>query len=75
MRLDLGAQLLQVLDNGHVDRLGQVGVVIGNVARLFADLEKDVLDTTCSKSTSQSPPVGYRHRLRTIAQELVASYK
>lgn len=34
--LDLGAELLQVLDDGHVDSLGQVGVMVGDGSGLLA---------------------------------------
>jgi hypothetical protein len=45
MSLDLGSQLLQVLNNGSLDSLCQVGVVVGNDTGLFSNAVEDVLDT------------------------------
>lgn len=43
MRLDLDAELLEVLDDGGVDRPAEVGVVVCDDARLVADGVVDVL--------------------------------
>ncbi len=47
--LDLGAELLEVLDDGALDGLGKVGVVVSNDTGLFADAVVDVLDTVLAE--------------------------
>lgn len=37
VRLDLDAEFLEVLDDGAVDRAAEVGVLVGDDARLVAD--------------------------------------
>lgn len=43
--LDLGAELLEVLDDGSLDRLCEVGVMVSDDTGLVADAVVDVLDT------------------------------
>ena len=69
--LDFGSQLLQVLNNRHVDSSGQVGMVICNVASLFTDAKEDVLHATwnhrrqpttkIASSTYRHPKTGCQH--------------
>jgi hypothetical protein len=41
--LDLGAQFLEVLYDGAVDRATEIGVLVGDDARLSPDIGVDVL--------------------------------
>lgn len=49
VRLDLLAQLVQVLDNRAFDRLGKVSVVVRNGAGLLANAVEDVLETVLAE--------------------------
>ncbi len=49
VRLDLGAELLEVLDDGALDGLCEVGVVVGDDAGLVADAVVDVLDAVLAE--------------------------
>jgi hypothetical protein len=49
VRLDLGAELLKVLDDGALDGLCEVGVVVGDDAGLVADAVVDVLDAVLAE--------------------------
>ena len=49
VRLNLRAQLLQVLHNGALHGLGQVRVLVRDHARLVADVVEDVLHTVLTK--------------------------
>lgn len=49
MRLDFKVQFLEVLNDGALDRLAQVGMMVSDDAGLVADVVVDVLKTVLAK--------------------------
>lgn len=49
MRLELGADALELSNDGALDRVSEVGVVIGKDLGLVADLIKDLLPSSLAE--------------------------